>query len=163
MYRNLTKGFAWTLAAGLMMGVNLVPPQSMRIWQWENYWVVQILESLVIAWVRVCLVLLPDLTCLYAAAPETLPHSFTGRPMMAGGQIQEALIRLASVLWRCAGLCNQRTWKKNPPWMTVGLRALWTPPEDRPIVFIGAFQIDTPVSDSDPARTLLCVRKSGIG
>jgi hypothetical protein len=49
MCMGLTKGFAWSLAVGLMIGGNLVPLQRMRIWKWENFWVVPILKSLGIA------------------------------------------------------------------------------------------------------------------
>lgn len=74
---GLIEGFGLTLAAGVMMGANLVPLKWMRVWKWENFWLVYSLMSLVVAPFALCFFLLPSLGSVYAAvAPKSLIMPF---------------------------------------------------------------------------------------
>lgn len=74
---GLVEGFGLTLAAGVMMGATLVPLKWMRVYKWENFWLVYSLMSLVVAPLALCFFLLPSLGSVYAAvAPKSLIMPF---------------------------------------------------------------------------------------
>ena len=45
----LITGFALTLVAGITMGFSIWPIKWLRMWKWENFWLVYTIAALIIA------------------------------------------------------------------------------------------------------------------
>jgi L-rhamnose-H+ transport protein len=63
----MTQGFALVLLAGVTMGGNLVPMKWMRVWKWENFWLVYSIVSLVVVPIALVSFLLPGIGGVYAS------------------------------------------------------------------------------------------------
>lgn len=63
------EGLALVLVAGVTMGSNLVPMKWMRIWKWENFWLVYCIISLVVVPLALAFLLLPGISGVYASLP----------------------------------------------------------------------------------------------
>ena len=70
---GMVEGFVLTLVAGVMMGGNLVPLKWMKIWKWENFWLVYSLMSLLVVPAALGFLLLPGLGAVYASVSRHIP------------------------------------------------------------------------------------------
>lgn len=63
------EGFALVVVAGITMGGNLVPMKWMKVWKWENFWLVYSVTSLVVVPIALAFFLLPGLWSVYTSLP----------------------------------------------------------------------------------------------
>jgi L-rhamnose-H+ transport protein len=77
---GILEGFALTFLAGLMAGTNLVPMKWIRIWRWENFWLVYSIVSLLVVPFCIAFLFVPHLPAVYAS----VPFSVMLRPFLYG-------------------------------------------------------------------------------
>jgi L-rhamnose-H+ transport protein len=63
------QGLALVLMAGVAMGYNMAPMKWMKVWKWENFWLVYSTVALVAAPAALAFFLLPGIRGVYAALP----------------------------------------------------------------------------------------------
>jgi L-rhamnose-H+ transport protein len=61
------QGLALVLLAGITMGGNLVPMKWMKVWKWENFWLVYSVVALVVVPFALAFFLLPGIGGVYAS------------------------------------------------------------------------------------------------
>ena len=75
----LITGFMLALMAGVIMGLSGWSIKLVRVWKWENFWLVYAVVSLILAPTALAYVLLPHLNTVYASLTMrevTLPFGF---------------------------------------------------------------------------------------
>lgn len=73
------QGLGLVFLAGVTMGGNLVPMKWMKVWKWENFWLVYSIMSLVVVPLALVFLLLPGIGGVYASLPlrdMTLPFLY---------------------------------------------------------------------------------------
>lgn len=65
----MAHGLALVLLAGVTMGGNLVPIKWIRVWKWENFWLIYSIVGLVVAPFALAFFLLPGIGGVYASLP----------------------------------------------------------------------------------------------
>jgi L-rhamnose-H+ transport protein len=65
----IVEGYALTFLAGVMAGTNLVPLKWIRVWQWENFWLIYSIISLLVVPFCVAFLFVPHLALVYASVP----------------------------------------------------------------------------------------------
>ena len=93
---QLAHGFILTVVAGSATGLSIVPIKWARHWQWENFWLLYTLVSLLIVPVTVAWVTCPNLWTAYAS----LPLQAFMKPLLFGA--------LWGLAYLGAGLCTHR-------------------------------------------------------
>jgi L-rhamnose-H+ transport protein len=93
---GILEGFALTFLAGAMAGTNLVPMKWIRVWKWENFWLVYSIMSLLVVPVCIAFLFVPHLAAVYAS----IPLSTMLRPFLYG--------MLWGVAQLGAGICVDR-------------------------------------------------------
>ncbi len=64
---NNIAGFALTLVAGASVGFSMWPLKWVRLWKWENFWLLYSIFSLIIVPFGLAFAVLPNLSTVYAA------------------------------------------------------------------------------------------------
>lgn len=59
------QGLALVLLAGITMGGNMVPMKWMKVWKWENFWLVYSIVALVVVPLALAFILLPGIGGVY--------------------------------------------------------------------------------------------------
>ena len=73
-------GYALTFLAGVMAGTNLVPLKWIRVWRWENFWLIYSIISLLVVPLCLAFLFVPHLAMVYAS----VPFSAMVRPFLYG-------------------------------------------------------------------------------
>jgi L-rhamnose-H+ transport protein len=96
IYVGIAQGFLLTFLAGAMAGVNLVPLKRIRVWKWENFWLLYSIVSLLIVPTCLAVLLIPHLLRIYMSVPA----GTILRPLACGAMWGIAQLG--------AGICVQR-------------------------------------------------------
>src|SRR5579862_4568390 len=62
-------GFVIVFFAGSIMGTNLVPLKWIRVWKWENFWLVYSVMSLLVVPICIAFIFVPHLGAVYSSIP----------------------------------------------------------------------------------------------
>lgn len=77
---GILAGFLIVFFAGSIMGTNLVPLKWIRVWKWENFWLVYSIMSLLIVPFCIAFLFVPHLSAVYAS----IPLSTMAKPFLYG-------------------------------------------------------------------------------